>query len=339
MPYACPLSAALAIATLSLALPASAEQPLQLRKANARQLAHTGIDAIDTGDCNTGLQSLEQAEALYHSLVHQRYIAFCKAQAGEYIAATEVWREMLREGAPANASAGIQLALESAETGLAQTLPKLAETVLRLHKPYPDLKVQFDGSDLDSSMIGSAIILDPGEHKLIATATGYELSTYTWNLESGTRHKLEIELSRKVDKPAATEPAPDTALSDPVFEESSSSPSWLSLSLMIGGGVALAGGSVAWYVSETKLDDLHSACGGDDFCDGNQYSGGQSAFDDESDSIEIYNTAANVLFIGGGVLALTGLSLYLFGDGDDTAPQVGALWVPGHGAFHVKTAF
>src|SRR5690242_11548015 len=118
----------------------------EIEIANARQLAIQGIDAVESGNCKTGEPLLERAEKLHHATVHLQYLARCRLAAGRLVAATEMWRQIIREGAPSGSSPAVQAAVAEANSQLPRTLPRLASTTVRATSDYAGIKVTLDGA-------------------------------------------------------------------------------------------------------------------------------------------------------------------------------------------------
>src|SRR5689334_25432789 len=97
--------------TAALALLATAAHAQVSEVAIARQLAIQGIDAVEAGDCKKGEPLLERAEQLHHASVHLQYLARCRANEGHLVIATEMWRQIVREGAPPGASQAVLSAI------------------------------------------------------------------------------------------------------------------------------------------------------------------------------------------------------------------------------------
>src|SRR5436190_5489961 len=123
---ACSMAIGLAAATRAAG---AADSEIEI--ANARQLAIQGIDAVESGNCKTGEPMLERAEKLHHATVHLQYLARCRLASGHLVSATEMWRQIIREGAPSGSSPAVQAAVAEANTHLPRALPKLAATTVR----------------------------------------------------------------------------------------------------------------------------------------------------------------------------------------------------------------
>ena len=90
--------------------------------------------------------------------------------------------------------------------------------------------------------------LNPGQHELVASASGYETLTRRWKVDAGARSELSLELkSQSAALPAvATAPVAAPPPSQPALAASSGKPAtpWIVMgvsgALAIGGGVLLA---------------------------------------------------------------------------------------------------
>src|SRR5690348_7059634 len=151
--------AALAAIVLFFACDAAAQET---NVATARKLAIDGIDAIEAGDCDKGAPLLERAEQLHHASVHLQYLARCRVTKGRLVAATEMWRRIIRDGAPDGSSPAVVTALAEAQRELEKTLPRLAATTVRTAADYPGLSMTIDGTKLPADMVGTPQVLDPG---------------------------------------------------------------------------------------------------------------------------------------------------------------------------------
>jgi hypothetical protein len=275
--------------------------------ATARQLANQGIDAVEAGDCDKGAPLLERAEQLHHASVHLQYLARCRAKSGRLVAATEMWRRIVRDGAPDGASPAVVSALTEAQEQLSRTLPRLASTTIRTADSYPGLVLAIDGTPVPADMVGTPQVLDPGDHELRVTATGYQPWSRRFNLaESGTA-EIRISLTA-VAEGSAVPVAPE----EPAHSESQSRsgpPPWLAPTGWVTasvGAASLIAGTVTLLARNNRRSDLESKCP-NETCKPADFS--ESKLESEKSSIRDLTTASNVLFWGGGALLAGGATL------------------------------
>ncbi|HEX4336244.1 MAG TPA: hypothetical protein VH062_10045 [Polyangiaceae bacterium] len=270
--------------------------------ATARQLALTGIDAVEAHDCEKGAPLLERAEQLHHASVHLQYLARCRVASGRLVAATEMWRRIIRDGAPEGASPAVVSALSEARTELEKTLPRLAQTTIRTARDYPGLSLTIDGNKVPSDMVGTPQILDPGDHELAVSATGYESWSRKWTLADGGTAELTVELTALPEGQTAplqeghTEPKKKSSFLGPA--------GWITASV---GAASLIAGTVTLLARNNRRSDMESKCTPDGSCPRSSFQG--NSFDDDRSAIGDLTTASNVLLWGGGALLAGGATM------------------------------
>jgi hypothetical protein len=322
----------ISVATLVLLGPVTASAQGS-EVATARQLAIQGIDAIESGDCKNGQPMLQRAEQLHHASVHLQYLARCHASAGQLVAATEMWRQIVREGAPAGASPGILAALSEATAELERTLPRLAGTAIRTAAEYPGLALQLDGAPLPSEMVGATQVLDPGEHVLVARAPGFSEWSRRWSVAEGGSAELVIELSRSAGGAGAKPGGPSATPADVPHGGSALRPAgWVTASV---GTAALIAGTVTLVMAKGRRSELltncpNEACYAPDVAlppgvpaTVQRYTA--ASLESEQQSIRSLMTAANVLMVSGGVLLAGGVTMIVLGGRSDRGPRTALL--------------
>jgi hypothetical protein len=305
--------AALAAAVVLASVDASAQET---SVATARQLAISGIDAVESGDCEKGAPQLERAEQLHHASVHLQYLARCRVAAGKLVAATEMWRRIIREGAPEGSSPAVAAALTEAQTELDKTLPRLASTTIRSAGKYDGLSLTLDGVRLPSDMVGAPQILDPGAHELRVSAPGFQDWQKQWTLTEGGTAEVVVELV-----PLAGGAEAGTAAGESTPEKASSTPwlvpaGWITASV---GVASLIGGTVTLLMRNNRRSDLEKNC--QNFsCPRGQYT--DESLQNEKDTITDLTTASTALFFTGGALLAGGATMIIIGSqGPGKEPQ------------------
>jgi hypothetical protein len=238
--------------------------------------------------------------------VHLQFLARCRARDGHFVAATELWRQILSEGAPPGASQAIVIAVNEANAQLQRTLPRLARSKFFVRDAYPDLELSLDGAELPPEVIKAPLVLDPGHHLLEAHAPGYAPFTREWTLSEGGTREIVIALEKAAGE---TSPSPAFARS-PEGEGAHASnkmeiAGWITASA---GGVALVAGTVTWLTRNNKRTELENDC--PDFACTQLR---QTDLDDRKDSVRSLTTATNILMFGGGALLAGGVMLVVVG--------------------------
>lgn len=327
MRRALPLSIAFALgATPKVASAGDSEMEI----ANARQLAIQGIDAVEGGNCRTGEPLLERAERLHHATVHLQYLARCKLGEGHLVAATEMWRQIIREGAPPGSSPAVQAAIAEANAQLPRTLPRLASTTVRVKSEYANIEVKVDGSAVPPELLGAQQVIDPGEHQLEADAPGFAHFSKHWSVAEGKTAEVVIVL-------APTSNGGDVAIGTPEggTPATKASGSGLRTAGFIVGSAGLAAmvaGTVTlltWKNKESSLADKCTLPGGG--CDPKNFgvtspTAAATMLEDEKSSIHTLTTLTNVFMFGGGALVAGGITLIVIGStskGTDAHAAIG----------------
>ncbi len=278
--------------------------------ATARQLAISGIDLVESGNCKKGQPLLERAEELHHASVHLQYLARCRAASGHLVAATEMWRRIVREGAPTGSSPAVVKALTEATAKLEQTLPQLASTTLRTAAAYPNLVLSLDGTSLPPELVGASQVIDPGTHRLVARAPGYREWSKEWTLPAGGSAALLIDLGTPISTSTSTEsPAPTEA------PAKASSPPFgvIGWTTAAAGAVALVAGTVTLLSRNSRLNEFRSGCPNDVCEQPPKGSYTPQKYEDDESTIRHLTTASNILLFGGGTLIAGGVTLLVIG--------------------------
>ncbi|HEX2878301.1 MAG TPA: hypothetical protein VHO25_02070 [Polyangiaceae bacterium] len=154
--------------------------------------------------------------------------------------------------------------------------------------------------------------LRAGTHTLIARAQGKELR---WEvvLAPGQTVSHEFKFAEPVAVPAAA-PASQAVAAPPAAESSSSGSTLRTVGFVSAGvgGAALIGGVVTALMKKKNEDDARKQCIGDVCAETAQ---------DKFDKAEKFATMTNILLIGGGVLAATGVTLIVVGGSQSEGPS------------------
>lgn len=308
-----PLSFA-TLATLASLLGASQARAQVPEVAIARQLAIQGIDAVESGDCKKGAPLLERAEQMHHATVHLQYLARCRAAEGRLVIATEMWRQVIREGAPNGASPAIVAAVAEASTSLERTLPRLASTTIRASGEYRGLTLTLDGTPIPAEIVGTPQALDPGDHELVARARGFAKWSQRWSVVEGATADVLVTLTPGSDE--TPEEPPGGQPGEPPSHRESPFPlatvGWVTASA---GAVSLVAGTVTLLTRNSRRADLEKACTPDRGCpEGYDIPG-------HTDPIRTLTTVTNVLMFGGGALLAGGVTMVVIGSGSKKEPE------------------
>ena len=333
------LGAAFLVASIATTRGAHAQGPAPATPeqiAAARSVGTEGIEAAEAGDCVRAIDRLQRAEALFHAPTTLERLGECQIAMGRIVAGTESLNRVLREPMPASPPPAFVAAQARARKALEAALPKLGQIFVHVDKPADVTPtVHVDGELLAAALLDVDRPMDPGTHRVDATAPGYRTAESTVTVLSG--RKSEVLLKLEVDPNAAPPPAPlptpppsttppaasgaqSTSTPTPPSPPSSGSshlPAYVAFGV---GGVGLLVGTVFGVMALGSKSTLDSACGADKGCPGSSQS--------DIDAVGTRATISTVGFLIGAVGVATGTVL-LFTAGKPTQPSVRAWLTPG----------
>ena len=173
----------LVVVTLALSSTIAAAQTEDEKRATARGLAQSGLNAFNEGKLDDAIDRFRRAEALVHAPPHLLYIARASASLGKLVQANEAYLRIVREEVASTAPKAFVDAKKSAtqeQAALEPRIPKLT-IVVKVGQGAsgaagnaPEPVVTMDGAVVPAALVGVAHPVDPGAHTLSATARGYK---------------------------------------------------------------------------------------------------------------------------------------------------------------------
>jgi hypothetical protein len=314
------------VALLAFASPARAENTTTT--ATAQSLFDRGKAAMAKGDYATACPLFAESQRAEPSGGTILHLALCHEGEGKTATA---WTEFHAAVSFARRD-GRADREKVAREHITALEPKLTKLVVAVPKPAPGLEVRVDGAVVVAVQWGTPTPVDPGAHAIDARAPGKKAITAKVDARgegATTTYTLgELESDAPTQAPLAPPTAPsatpvETAPAPASAEPSASRPFPLRTVGLVTAGVGVVAVGVGAYfglVAKSKLDDSNAAGG----CTGNTCP--QTAFDLRNDSISAAN-ASTVLFVAGGVLVATGVTLWVAAPRGDarTAARVDAL--------------
>lgn len=305
-PRAAPPAPALTLAlTLALALAAShaRAEPTSEDKALATALFKEAKTLVDQGRVGDACRKFEESQRLDPSGGTLLNLAVCHEREGRFASA---WTELsealsiaLRDGRDDRA----KLAREH----IATVEPRLSWLVVVVSAPsdVPGLEIRRDGSVVRRPAWGTAMPVDPGEHRVEVSAPGKK----TWSARAviGPEHDTkQVEVPPLEDLPSAPPPSASTLTSlassaapRPTDESERQRPRH-TLGLVLVGTGALGVG-VATYFGVRAIGKRHDS---DALCPGGRCTTEGAALNDQAKSAADVSTvvfAAGAAFVGVGL--------------------------------------
>lgn len=256
---------------LSLAaLAFSAARPCQAQSSNAaiaEALFQDGRRLIDEGQTAEGCAKLEQSQRIDPKLGTLLNVAVCHEQLGRTASA---WAEYLDAEAQANRLQQSDRAAFAHE-GAQRLEGQLSRLTLRANDSANELTITLDDKPFAAGLLGTALPVDPGEHRLQISAPGKKPVTLTLTIAPGpSAMALDIpqlenqELPPSPPSPApvvapAPAPVPQPAPSERMEPQEKSVPSWAWISLGVG-AAGIVTGSITGTMALSKASQLKTDC-------------------------------------------------------------------------------
>jgi tetratricopeptide (TPR) repeat protein len=274
----------------------------------AEQLFNQGRDLIKANQWTEACPKFE-ASLRYDPVLGTRLnLATCYEHIGKLASAWGLYRESIELARKAGDPKRAEYAQKQA-AALEPRLPKLAISVPA--SPPAGFAVKRDDTAVDAGALGVALYVDPGTHRVTASAPGFEPFTVTVTLTEGKTETLAIpNLVGKPVKPAdAARPAKQI---EPPAAPASPTRKYVAYGLGGAGVVAIGVSLVFGAKARSSFSDAQSLCGNDLACKD------ADAFNRDKQLVSDAHGSANLatgLFIGGLAAVGAGVVVYL------TAPR------------------
>ena len=181
------------------------------QRAGARSLATEGASAFNDGRYKDAVDLFTKAESLMHAPPHLLYLARAHSKQGQFVKAREAYLRITKEQLPANSPPAFRDAQSTAQKELNAINPKIGSLEIKVEgaEAAKDLSVKIDGNAIASVLVGVPQPIDPGEHRIEASATGLRAQPQTVRLGDGDKASTTLKL--EVDPNAAPAAAPGAA--------------------------------------------------------------------------------------------------------------------------------
>lgn len=214
------LGVAGAAGTLVLSVSSPAWAQTDDDRSGARAAASEGLKAFDAKKWADALDLFRRAESLVHAPPHLLYMARANVQLGHLVEAHELYERIRNENITPDKPHAFQQAHADAETELAALEPSIPYVkVVVAGGGSKAVALTVDGAPVNAALIGVARPIDPGEHKLQATAEGLKSDVASVVLKKGETQTVTLELRPSPSTPAPAvvppTPAPPPAAATP----------------------------------------------------------------------------------------------------------------------------
>lgn len=242
-----------------------AEEDGAARTAAARSLFEEGLSLLDEERWEEAADRFERALAIRQSPQITYNLTTALLGIGDLVRASELLRAITRdEAAPADVAAAAQRRLDE------EVLPKIGRLIVRVEGDRREAEIRLDDHLLDWALVGVAVPVDPGPHRVVALRAGEEVARAEAQIVEGGEERVDILLPDLPSAPSPTEvaqeaQAPATLPSHPAPEESSGGGVlsrwwfWTALAVLVGGGIA--GGVLLVGSSGGQADAVEGSAG------------------------------------------------------------------------------
>jgi len=184
-------------------------------KSTARRLATQGIELHGQGKYAEALDRLQRAQELYDAPVHLLYIARSQTKLNQFVEASETYRRLTRLELAPNAPAAFRDAVEAGKREAPDVEGRIAGLRVETEPPgAPGLQLFIDEQEVSSAVVGVERPINPGSHRVRASAAGYEPAEATVELAEAEKKTIRLELVASESAAAAGSDSPGGASTD-----------------------------------------------------------------------------------------------------------------------------
>src|SRR4051812_25224189 len=206
-------SACLGAALMGVTTSAVAQSDEQ--RAGARTLATEGAQAFNEGRFKDAVDLFTKAESLMHAPPHLLFMARAHSKLGQFVRAREAYLKIVKEQLAPGAPQAFRDAQAAAEEERKQVEPHIGKLTVKVEgaDAAKDLAVTIDGQPVSTVLLGVPQPMDPGEHLVAATATGFKAAPAKVALKDAGQGAvtLKLEVDASAPPPVAAPATPGVA--------------------------------------------------------------------------------------------------------------------------------
>jgi tetratricopeptide (TPR) repeat protein len=291
-----------ALLILAIIAPLARAQAPSTSSALAEQLFN---QARDLAKANQWAEACPKFEASlrYDPVLGTRLnLATCYEHVGKLATAWGLYRESIEFAKKAGDAKRADYAQKQA-AALEPRLPKLAISVPA--DPPSGFLVKRDDTAMDAGSLGVALYVDPGTHKIVASAPGFEDFTVTVTVAEGKTEALAIPnlVAEPATEPVVAAPALAVSEAPEVVVPPSRTRRYVGLGVGVAGVAAVGVGLVFGAKASSTYDDAKALCAPELVCSTSaDYAQAKKLTSDARSRA----TTSTVLVIGGGAAIIAG---------------------------------
>ncbi len=277
-------------------------------RSGARAAATEGAKALAEGRLAQAADLFTRAESLVHAPPHLLYLARAYVGLGKLVAAQETYRRLVKEELAANAPKAFVKAQEDGGVELATLGARVPSLRIDVRgAPLPKLVVTMDGAVVPAALLGLPRPVDPGAHRLSATATGLASEPVTVDVREGAKEQIELVLAAAAEAAILAPPSiAGAGDSSPPKRDSAPAPADEHRTMRTAGYVTLGVGGVALCAAGIFALESHTKrLQGDDLCPGGRCPASSAA---ELDDLDAKAASFGKLAVLSGALGVAGVA-------------------------------
>jgi hypothetical protein len=302
---------ALGVSSVLLTSGSALAQSASSERVVARDLGYSGVEAYQAGKYVVASERLEKAYAVLRAPSLGLWAARALAKQGRLLAAVDRYAEVTRLEISGGDEAVQKKALADAQAELDELRTQLPNvTIIVRGASAREFELFIDGRRVSSQLAGELTPLDPGEHRIEVKAKGQELSrsvTLAVGEKQGVTFDVPSSGSATTAHPAPHAPPPPRTGAQPAPARAPEPRSprktlgWVTLGV---GAAGVAAGAITGGIVLSKRSKLDADPGcADKSC--------PRALESQVSSYNTFRTISTAAFVGGAVLAATGVTLVL----------------------------
>jgi hypothetical protein len=238
--------------SLSLGSKPAAASPTAADRAMAQSLFEDGRRLMAAGDFASACPKLEESQALDPSGGTLLNLAVCHEKQGRLATAWSDFKEALSVARRDNRADRFEVA----EQHLATLEPQVPSLTIRVVRAKPEQQVLLDGAPVRPAAWGTPIAVDPGSHRLEASAAGH--AAWAVPLEVAVaEHKVVVIPELALDSGLATTATDTTKTPAHAEVEGGNAVGWVALGT---GVVGLGIGSYFGLAALSTQNDVEKEC-------------------------------------------------------------------------------
>jgi len=271
--------------------------------AQALELGRAALAAYTAGSWQSAYDQFGAAEQIVHSPVFVLYMARCKRNSGQLLAARELFRAVVSERIAADTPGPWQQAVASAHAELGTLQQNVPSVWIRDASASDLARTTLDGRSVPTLMNGMELELDPGKHVFEISHPQGSRSIVVVQLSEG-RRRVPVVLSSPSEVARTQHPAPASpsgAGHAPTFP-TRKVVGYTALGL---GALGVTLGAISGLSAKSRSDSLRK-----DQCDssGDCYPDARA----EAETASAWATVSTVGFVFGGAFLAAGTAVFVF---------------------------